>query len=162
MHDLTQQYLHDILRYDAETGNFFWKIKTNSRAPVGELAGKNSLTYGYRQIGINKKLYRAHRLVWFYFHGTWPSEQIDHINGCRSDNRIENLRVVTHQQNAWNLQKAKNNSKSGYLGVCWKKSHNKWKAEIRLNGRKTFLGYFDTALEASEAYQNAKNNRWRP
>ena len=113
-------------------------------------------------IGIDGVLYKAHSLVWFYFNGTWPTKVIDHINGDTLDNRIENLRDVSHQQNSWNLQKAKCNSKSGYLGVDWKPDRKKWRAQIRINGAKKLLGYFDAVEDASAAYQDAKNLRWRP
>lgn len=163
MPELTQQRLHELLRYNPATGDFYWKVQTNSRALVGMVAGKNSISgppnNGYKVINVDKKTYRAHNLVWFYFHGTWPTKVLDHINGNPLDNRIENLRDVTRQQNSWNLQKAKRNSKSGYLGVCWRPTKKKWKAEIRINGKKVWLGHFDTAQEASDAYQRAKKER---
>lgn len=159
MPELTQQRLRELLRYDPTTGDFYWKVQTNPRALVGMKAGENSISWGYRSINVDKKQYRAHNLVWFYFHGEWPTKVIDHINGNRLDNRIENLRDVTRQQNSWNLQKAKSNSKSGYLGVCWRPTKKKWKAEIRINGKKVWLGHFATAEEASVAYQRAKKER---
>lgn len=159
MAKITQARLHELLRYDPKTGDFFWKVQTNSRAMVGMQAGLNSITCGYRQINIDKHTYKAHNLVWLYFNGVWPTNVIDHINGKRLDNRIENLRDVTRQQNSWNLQKAKRNSKSGYLGVDWKAERNKWRAQIRIDGKKKLIGYFNTAEEASAAYQHAKQER---
>lgn len=163
MTELTQARLHELLRYDPKTGDFFWKVQTNSRALVGMKAGANSLSgkpdNNYRVINIDKRVYRAHNLVWLYFYGVFPTNVIDHINGKRLDNRIENLRDVTRQQNSWNLQKAKRNSKSGYLGVDWKSERNKWRSQIRIDGKKTLVGYFNTAEEASAAYQQAKQER---
>jgi hypothetical protein len=159
MTTLTREQLHELLRYDPVTGDFYWRVQTNPRALVGMKAGANSISQGYRHINMNKKQYKAHNLVWFYFHGVFPTNVIDHINGNRLDNRIENLRDVTRQQNSWNLQKAKRNSKSGYLGVDWKPERNKWRAQIRVGGKKKLIGYFATAEEASVAYQTYKKER---
>lgn len=159
MTKVTQARLQELFTYDAKTGNFFWKISINPRALVGDLAGKSSINNGYRQIGIDKHLYSAHRLVWLWFHGSFPKNQIDHINGIRSDNRIENLRDVSQKINTWNLQKAKKNNKSGYLGVDWKSSHKKWRAQIRINGVKKQIGLFDSAEEAHDAYLKEKKAR---
>lgn len=159
MAELTQKRLQELLRYDSNTGDFYWKVQTNSRAPIGAKAGANTVSLGYRSINVDKKKYKAHNLVWFYFHGTFPSNVIDHINGNSLDNRIENLRDVTQQQNTWNIRNPKRNNKSGYLGVDWKPERKKWRAQIRLNRAKKLLGYFDTAEEASAAYQLAKQKR---
>jgi hypothetical protein len=159
MSELTQKRLQELLRYDPSTGDFYWKVQTNPRALVGAKAGANSISLGYRSINLDKKTYKAHNLVWFYFHGTFPSNVIDHTNGIRLDNRIENLRDVSQQQNTWNLQGAKRNNKCGYLGVDWKPERKKWRAQIRMNQKKQLLGYFDTAEEASAAYQLAKQKR---
>lgn len=158
MNELTQQRLKELLQYDPDTGNFFWKVRSNSRANAGDLASKQSFCFGYRQISIDGKTYRAHRLVWFYFHNKWPTHNIDHINGIREDNRIENLRDVTQKVNMQNLQKAKRNSKSGLLGVDWMPKNKKWRAQIRIDGKKVYLGYFVTAQLAHEAYLKAKGN----
>jgi hypothetical protein len=122
-------------------------------------AGANSISWGYRSINVDKKTYKAHNLVWFYFHGVFPTNVIDHINGNRLDNRIENLRDVTQQQNLWNMQRAMSNSKSGILGVDWVLYRKKWRAQIRVNGKKKCIGYFASAEEAGVAYQNAKKER---
>lgn len=148
--------LRELLKYDPETGLFTWKIQTNSRAPVGSIAGENSITHGYRTLGINGKLYRQHRLAWFYVHGTWPVKNIDHINGNRLDNRIANLRDVSQAVNAQNLQGAKTNNASGFLGVDWRPKRNKWRAQIRIGGVKKEIGNFDTAEQAHQAYINAR------
>ena len=160
---LTRERLHELLRYDPVSGDFYWRVQTNSRALVGMKAGANSFSgrpnNNYRVINVDKKTYRAHNLVWFYFHGVFPTNVIDHINGNRLDNRIENLRDVTRQQNSWNLQKARRNNKSGYLGVDWKPERSKWRAQIRIDGNKKLIGYFTTAEEASAAYQTYKKER---
>ncbi|WP_409242962.1 HNH endonuclease, partial [Enterobacter hormaechei] len=91
---------------------------------------------------------------WMYVHGELPELDIDHINGNPSDNRLENLRLVTHQQNMCNRKKRNDNS-SGYPGVCFHKTNNKWHASIRVKGKRIHLGYFKTAKEAYDKYVEA-------
>ncbi len=165
-HMVTVKRLREILRYDVASGNMFWAVSLNPRAPVGALGGKQSISQGYRHISIDGVRYKAHHLVWLWFHGVFPTHQIDHINGNKLDNRIENLRDVPQKMNTWNLQRAKKNNKSGFLGVDWKPSHKKWRAQIRVEGKKIQLGLFDTAEAAHIAYLAAKASRetnlWRP
>ena len=94
---------------------------------------------------------RAHRIIMGI---TDPKIQVDHINGNKLDNRKENLRLATNQQNNYNVGPQKNN-KSGYKGVSWKKDKNKWEAKIRNNNKLKFLGYFDDLVEAGRAYDRA-------
>lgn len=75
--------------------------------------------------------------------------EVDHINHDLLDNRKNNLRVVTHQQNLFNQQKAKNNT-SGFIGVV--KYNDKWRAQIMYNGKVKHLGIYDTPEEASSVY----------
>lgn len=150
---LSLNRLKELLFYDPDTGIFTWISSTNNRRPPGETAGYiNSL--GYVQIGIDCGHYSAHRLAWMYVHGELPELDIDHINGNPSDNRLENLRLVTHQQNMCNRKKRNDNS-SGYPGVCFHKTNNKWHASIRVKGKRIHLGYFKTAKEAYDKYVEA-------
>lgn len=80
--------------------------------------------------------------------------EIDHINGDPLDNRIENLRVVEHQQNLFNSPKPKNNT-SGFKGVEYLKNRQKYRARIGINKKKLHLGYFDDPIEAAKAYDKA-------
>ena len=162
---ITSVRLNELMTYDATSGDLFWKVSINHRAPIGALAGKKSISQGYRHISVDRISYKAHHLVWLWFNGSLPTHQIDHINGNRLDNRIENLRDVPQRVNTWNLQGAKKHSKSGLLGVDWKASHKKWRAQIRIDGRKVQLGLYPTAESAYAAYISAKQNRekdWRP
>ena len=97
-------------------------------------------------ITFNQKRYRVHQIVFLMFNGYIPKE-IDHINGIRNDNRIENLRPANskNQQNA----KTRKDNKSGVKGV--KKCKNKWRADIKIDGKQTYLGLFATIEEASAA-----------
>jgi len=98
---MTQEELHQLLDYNPETGEFFWKV--NSRCiKVGQKAGYVCKTHGYEHIFINKKQYRSHRLAWLYVHGKWPEPEIDHINRVKTDNRIANLREADRSMNNLN------------------------------------------------------------
>lgn len=148
--------LRETLSYDQESGEFCW-LKTNSNVSMaGSIAGRSMNSDGYRQIVIAGRFYKAHRLAWFYVHGKWP-DQIDHINGDRTDNRLCNLRNVTSQQNTQNQRKPHRNNKLGLLGVVMR-PNGRYQAEIRVDGRKRYLGTFDTPNEAGEAYLRAKRD----
>lgn len=146
---LTQDRLKQLLHYDPETGIFTRLVTTGNLLP-GTKVGRNQLN-GYTSITIDRKHYYTHRLAWFYVTGSWPKNDIDHINRNRSDNRYANLREATRSLNMRNILKFKNN-KSGFKGVSWCAVKNKWRANIKLNGKQTFLGYFDIPEKAHGAY----------
>lgn len=150
---LSLKRLKELLFYDPATGKFTWISPTKNGDRTGKEAGYiNNL--GYVRIGIDCGHYGAHRLAWMYMHGEIPEMDIDHINGKTADNRIENLRLVTHQQNMCNRKKRSDNA-SGYPGVYFNKSANKWHASIRFEGKRIHLGYFKSAKEAHEKYVEA-------
>lgn len=142
-------FLKSHLKYDRDTGVFTW-------ADTGKVAG--SLRNGYTVINIETfaPAKRAHRLAWLYVYGKWPTGDIDHINGERSDNRIENLRDVTRAINIQNRRKASAGSKSGLLGVVARTRGKPWGASIRVDGKNKYLGTWDTKEQAHEAYLIAK------
>lgn len=131
---------------------FFWRVPTKNTA-AGDIAGSRQ-SRSYWHIGINNRLYMAHRLAWLYVTGAWPAANIDHINGNRSDNRFVNLRIATNIENARNSRMRVNNA-CGYKGVHYKKQLNKFVAQIRVGGRVLHLGVFKTAAEAHDAYCRA-------
>ena len=98
-----------------------------------------------------EKIIKAHRLRFYTEHRFVP-ESIDHINGVRDDNRIENLRAANPTQQQWNQLKVPGCS-SKYKGVTWHKRDCKWQASIKVYGKKRFLGYFDSEEDAAEAYR---------
>jgi len=153
---ITHERLKEVLSYNKSTGLFRWKKQLNARGVKGAVAGANSFSSGYRIVSIDCKQYRAARLAWFYVHGEWPKHVIDHINGVRHDDRICNLRDVTQLTNTQNFREPMSNNQSGYLGVDWKKDKQKWRAQIRTNGKKVCIGYFATAELAHQAYVEAK------
>lgn len=150
--ELTHAVLIEVLDYNAKTGVFRWKTpKLNSHMKKGDVAGCIN-NQGYQIIVINKKLYRAHRLAWFYVHGQWPT-QIDHVNNIRLDNKIVNLREATISQNCCNRKKI--NGKSIAKGVSRSSPRsrtNKYQATIKLGSERVHLGYFDNEEDASIAY----------
>lgn len=162
MLELDIDYIRSILMYNGENGTLWWKVRGDVPDRVNtRLAGKMAFTSvndkGYLHGGIHGKSFAAHRVCWAIHYGIWPSNHIDHINGIRNDNRIINLRDATNSQNLMNRGKQVNN-KSGYKGVYFRKDRNKWQANIHINGRCMYLGRFDTADKAHDAYCKAANN----
>lgn len=155
--DLTYERAAELLDYDPESGILTWIAKPSVTAHSVKVgAGAGSLSKdGYLRIRIDGKKYQAHRLAWLLHTGEFPPDQIDHINGIRTDNRIANLRSATSQQNNQNAGKKRSNT-SGYKGVNLHKQSGKWVARIRvpLLGQCS-LGYFDTPEAAAAMYAGA-------
>ena len=151
---MTQEYLKSLLDYNPETGKFIWKVSKNNRVKCGSEAGAIDF-YGYRVIGIDKKRYLAHRLAWLWYYGRWPENEIDHINHKPDDNRLKNLRDVSHKQNGKNQSLSCNNT-SGCIGVSWCKRNKKWRATIKANGKYMWLGYFKEKEDAIKAREEAE------
>ena len=154
MSDITQVELKKILYFDEKTGDFTWVNDCVNKVKSGDVAGCNK--DGYIVIRVNGHLYRAHRLAWLYVHGDFPSGSIDHINHKKNDNRIENLRCVSHKENCRNQSKNKRN-KSGYTGVHFRKDIKKWMANIMVNGKTKTLGHFDEINDAIRARKEAES-----
>lgn len=149
----TASDLREMLSYDKTTGIFTWKIRPAKAVHVADIAG-NTNKFGYVTIGIKKKIYKAHRLAWFYSYDAWPSGLIDHINGRKNDNRLCNLRVVAADGNSQNIQRPNRRNKSGFLGVIW--FQNKWRASITIERKTRRLGDYATPEEAHQVYLEAK------
>jgi len=148
---LTQERLKTLVHYEPMTGSFTWN-QSRPKCKKGTKAGCNMRT-GYVCIRIDNRLYTAHRLAWFYMTGSFPLEQLDHINGNRADNRFANLRQATNAENAQNRRRKDN--KSGYTGV--RKENSKWLAEIKVNYKPMRIGLFATPEEARAAYLQARH-----
>lgn len=150
----TAEYLHKRLRYEPETGKLFWldydEMPNHWRT---RWSGREAFTskngHGYRQGAINGMNLLAHRVIWALLSGSWPSDDIDHINGNREDNSLKNLRAVSRQENGKN-QKLFRTNRSGAVGVCWDKSRSKWMAHITVGQKNKTIGRFDT-MEAAIA-----------
>ena len=162
----SQELLRKLLDYDSETGVLTWKPRPLEMFSKGKLhaastnrnrwnsawAGKpalNSLShYGYLVGGLNGKTVFAHRVAWKLAFNQEP-EQIDHINGIRTDNRVINMRSVSNLENSRN-RRLHTKNKSGVNGVSWDEAENKWLAKITVRGKQIYLGrYVD--IELAEA-----------
>lgn len=153
--NLTSERLREVLDYNPETGDFTWKETLSVRAVKGRHAG----TSGDRSvvtIRIDKKHHKAHRLVWLYVYGVWPSGMIDHIDGNPANNAIANLRDCTMTENLGNSKKRKNNT-SGFKGVTYsidrKHRHKPWRVALKVAGKRIRTGGFTTPEEAHEKYK---------
>lgn len=150
------------LAYDPTTGLITWKgdrfCWNGRRKHCASGAEAGTLRRdGYRSIFIDGKSFLAHRVAWLLAHGAWPDGDIDHIDGNRQNNRIENLRDVSRRTNLQNRRAAGSHRKHGsLLGAAWHASTGKWRALIKHEGRQVSLGYFATEQEAHVAYVEAK------
>lgn len=151
--DLTQEYLKSILRYDPLTGLWTWLVNRGKKIKVGDSAGHKKPN-GYIYIGIDGKLYLAHRLAWLYMKGEWPILLIDHKNRIKHDNEWFNLREATNSQNMRNTD-LKINNKTGLRGV--RLHQGKYIVNIRIDDKNLYVGIYDTLDEASLAFNNANN-----
>ena len=147
-------YIKEHFAYEQD-GTFTLLKKQYVASKLGQIVGWIQPN-GYRRISIKAKFYQAHRLVWLYHHGKMPLHEIDHINGNKSDNRIENLRDVEHLSNTQNRRKAKSNNQSGFLGVSSTMKKNKFTALLWHNKKTNILGHFETPEEAHFEYVKAK------
>jgi len=154
--DFTQKQLKSLLHYDHNTGDFIWKINSRNKRNKGKIAGcvRKGLN-AYRLIKINRKIYFAHRLVWLYVTGNWPENEIDHINGNKSDNRFNNLRDVKPLENQRNRKRPIDNT-SGCIGVNWHKTNKAWQAKITVQGKTLFLGLYHDINDAIKSRKEAE------
>lgn len=156
--ELTAEKLRELLHYDPETAVFTWKVSTTNSVKAGDVAGYVN-NGGYLLISIQGRAYQAHRLSWFYTYGEWPKASIDHINRNRLDNRIANLRDVSHKQNLQNASKRSDNT-SGYTGISRHRLAGKWQAHITHNQKSIYLGLFENLEDAVTARKAAERFYW--
>jgi len=149
---ITQERLKEVLLFDESTGLFTWLPRKGFHM-AGRAAG--SVDNGYLRIKVDNVLYRAHRLAWLYVYGKFPSQDLDHINGIRSDNAIANLREASSSANGQNRIKSSKNT-SGYIGVFFNKRQQCWTSVIINKRKHYYLGTYDTAEDAAESYALAK------
>lgn len=169
---LTAESARELLHYDPETGEFLWKDRavcwfrdTEARSAEIHCAAWNTRYAGTKafiskqgpkdgyqclQGRILNKHYKAHRIAWLISFGEWPELEVDHINRNPLDNRLKNLRQVSHIANMANKRISKNN-KSGFQGVSFRPIHRKWCAKYTDHGRRINVGYFDSPQEAAQA-----------
>jgi hypothetical protein len=146
--------LKSLLQYDPETGLIYWIAK--GKGKIKKKAAGTLLHSGYLGICIGPKRWQAHRIAWALHHGDWPKDQVDHINGIKTDNRACNLREATNSQNGKNLKLSKAN-KTGIAGVCWNEKHQSYRAYIKVEHQQKYLGTFKTIEEAAKARHDAED-----
>ena len=162
----TPETLRQLLRYEPESGKLFWRERPEqafatpraARTWNGRYAGKPAFTandgHGYYCGAVNYRCFKAHRIAWAIYHGEWPPMHIDHLNGDRSDNRIENLRAVERVENQRNCKRHSTNT-SGQMGVCWHARAGKWCAYIE-DEKRIHLGLFERKADAIAARKAAE------
>ena len=175
--ELTAEIVRDLLDYNPDTGDLFWKERPlkyfkkeiDARKWNAKWSDKKAFTYktkDYRSKHVriaNKegsifgKRYLTHRIIWLHYYGCWPKDQIDHINHDPTDNRIINLRDVTASENQRNRTLQKNN-KVGHSGIYWDKESKKYRAQIHNGKHCKNLGNYDNLEEAIKARELANIN----
>jgi hypothetical protein len=153
----TKEYLCNALSY--RDGFLYWQWRDDIPLPVNKrFAHKRAGSVdskGYIVVRIQLQIFKAHRIVWMMHNGVIPDEmQVDHIDGDKANNKIENLRLATSSQNRFNVTKRADNT-TGFKGVCHDKRRNKWSAEIRAKGKRYKLGRFASPELAHAAYCEA-------
>ena len=155
---LTLERLKSLLSYDAETGVWTWiarSAKFSNKRP-GDVAGCPD-PRGYRRIRIDGKYYKAHRLAWFYVHGEWPPEMIDHRNRKPGEDAFENLRPASRSQNQTNRR---GHTASKLKGVYRRVNSDRVKFEVYLSNPRTYVGTFGSPFEAAFNYDRAAKSHY--
>lgn len=154
MKTMSIKRLRQLLSYDPDSGRLTWRIRVHRRVWAGNTAGKilTGTSKGYIAVGIDGAHWSAHRLAWAIFYGRWPRE-LDHINRNRSDNRIKNLREVSHLENARNCERV---IRRGENAIGTARRGKRWQAQISHGKRSIYLGVFATQAEAHAAYLTAR------
>lgn len=156
----TPSQLSEYFSYCADTGEVRWIKSPRSKVRVGDVAGVKHHS-GYLMINFKNRKYMLHRVIWAIVNGSWPAEQIDHINGDRADNRIANLRECSVAENMQNKRTygRKSGRLSKFAGVTAAyKGLKPWRAQIKIDKKQINLGYFYTEEEANICYLNAKKS----
>lgn len=163
MKTLPIPFLRECFRYDPDSGDLVWRHRPRSHFTsergyrqtngkyAGKVAGTTSPTTGYIIVNFRGQLYPAHRIIFAMANGGWP-EHVDHVDGCRTNNRISNLRSCTRGENQCNRGKQSNNT-TGFKGVSRKRGG--WVATICKDGKSHWLGSFSTPEQAHAAYKSA-------
>lgn len=151
---LTAELAHS--RWEYRDGHLYLKSQPWNRkiSRVGLPSGWVNST-GYRHVSADGAEFLAHRVIWLMHYGYLPEKPIDHINGIRDDNRIENLRLASHAENSQSGHILRSPNKSGYRGVHRSCCGKKWVSQIRAFGAHYHLGTFETKEEAALAYNKA-------
>lgn len=162
---MSYELLKKCYDYDPKTGLLIWRwredrlIQWNCQRAWKRAGSLNR--DGYRYVFFEGRNYKEHRLIWWWMTGDLPVHDIDHKNRIKDDNKWENLRLATSEgltddeANGQNRLKNTNN-KTGYTGVVFHKRDKRYQAQIKIKGKTEFLGNYDTAKDAHQAYIEAK------
>ena len=159
---MNAEQARELFEYDPETGLITWKKKTSkySRALIGDVAGYLEGKTGYLRVKINHEKYYVHRIAYAIHFGAWPEGDIDHINGNRSDNRIDNIRDGSTRQNMWNLKVHRESDLTPCVRHRKEKNTNQWIAEICIGSNRNYIGSYPTkelAVLARDKYLSENN-----
>ncbi len=146
----TVERVRELVRYEPDSGNLVWITRRKGQHPPGSVAGTLGRD-GYIKVRIDGLTYQAHRLIWLWFTGAWPENEIDHINLDKSDNRWCNLRPATHMENMINVRVRRDGLKGAYFDK--KKKH--WYSNIRVKNKQFRIGTFSCEMDAHLAYCRA-------
>ena len=156
LREFSPERLNRLLRFDPVSGKLFWRERPFDKSFNTKYSGKEAgwvCGQGYINVTIEGVHYLAHRIAWAMYYGQWPTNDIDHKNRNKADNRIKNLRDVTNSVNHRNLRVRCDNS-SGVTGVT--KRGNRWRAQIQVNGKTHYLGSYFSKRKAIEARRAAE------
>lgn len=153
-HPLTAATVRELFDYNPATGDLIWRKDRTGGTKAGDVAGSIKSS-GYRMVKINGTLYSAHRLVWAWHHGNWPTNEIDHADRIPLNNRIENLRDVDRSVNVANRATW---GRTGFKGVI--RHRNRYVAQITIDGEHCHIGSYLCAEEALEAFKRAHVERY--
>jgi len=163
------QYVREALIYNKKTGILIWNTRPRSHFDSdrahnilnGKLAGTEAGTTvnhrgkDYKSLGLDGKRHQAHRIIYLLMTGSWPTEDIDHIDGNGLNNSWCNLREVSHQENQKNMKLPAHNT-SGTIGVYWNKRSMRWLASIGISGKQKYIGVFSDYDQAVVARKQAE------
>lgn len=149
---ITAARLRELLNYDPETGVFTWAVDRGPARKGGAAGAAQKI--GYVVIRLAGQLYYAHRLAFLHMTGEWPKMTVDHIDGCKSNNRWSNLRDVDHVTNCENQRFAQ--GVADMMGAVWNKRTKNWRSVITTGDKQVHLGTFSTPEAAHAAYIEAK------
>lgn len=154
MSKVTQERVKELFEYI--DGALYWKIRPSNNVNIGDRAGgEGTDSSGYRMVRVDGKRCKEHRMIYLFHKGDLP-EFIDHIDGNRTNNVIENLRSCTRQENGRNRRIDSRNT-SGVKGVSWQAFYKKWWAQLAINRKIINVGLFDDISEATIAIRDARN-----
>jgi hypothetical protein len=151
-----------VLDYDPETGEFRWKVRLGTTPGIKRFNTRYAEkpagcpdVYGYIQITVDGRNYKAHRLAWLHYHGFLPKRSMDHRDCGTANNAISNLRPATQSQQLANQRRRKTAKPGGSKGCYWSERDRKWVAAIWVDGRRSSLGYHRQLADAQAAYAKA-------